>query len=95
MIHFALCPPIAIGAELVTTLKEAAYTLRQYAIRESDDVAWSVVHALRDAETRASAEAAACQLRAWSDLHRFSKSSEHRRNGASGFRPDKAYGIGT
>jgi hypothetical protein len=73
MFHFDLCPPVVIGGQQATTLKEAAYILRQYAIQEGDHVAWNIVQGMRDAKTRAGAEASECQLRAWLEMQRFSK----------------------
>lgn len=71
MIHFPLYPEIEIADKWVTTLKEAAYTLRQYAIDRDDKVAWDLAHLLRDAETYSSAKSAECHLRAWSELQQL------------------------
>lgn len=73
MLHFDLCPPVMIDGQSIPTLKEAAYVLRQYAIREDDQIAWNIVHGMRDAETYAVAQACECQLRAWTEMRRFAK----------------------
>lgn len=73
MPHFDLCPPVAIGGQLVTTLEEAAYVLRQSAIRDGDRIAWNIARGMREVKTLAGAEASECQLRAWLEMQRFAK----------------------
>ena len=61
----SLKPPVRVGECIVTTIDEAAYELRQYAVASGDKQAWRLAHALRDAENDFLLQSLEGRLRAW------------------------------
>lgn len=65
MIDRVLKPPVRVGDRVVTSIYEAAYELRQYAVASGDRQAWRLAHALRDAEDDRLMQSLEGRLRAW------------------------------
>jgi hypothetical protein len=60
--EYALSQPVELFGLSITSLEEAAYAVRQYAIDCGDIDAWRLVQKLRGATTTAEAHVAAMQL---------------------------------
>lgn len=75
MIAYDLKPPIEAWGQRMTTLEDAAYVVRKYAIESDDADARKLVRFMRDLETIHEASIAEGRLRAW--LMTMGTSSTH------------------
>ncbi len=67
MLERVLNPPVRVGNSIIRTLDEAAYVLRQFAIKTGDRDAWKLARALRDvgSDDEFSLQSLESRLRVW------------------------------